>query len=69
MNAMPPQTWTLVAIVAAVIVIALAAYAIHRSKQSQGLRSGPNTTVPSRRTAAALRPKPNCDVAKSASGT
>jgi uncharacterized membrane protein len=39
MNAMTPQTWTLVAIVAAVIVIALAAYAIHRSKQSQGLRT------------------------------
>jgi uncharacterized membrane protein len=36
---MTPQTWTLVAIVAAVIVIALAAYAIHRSKQSQGLRT------------------------------
>jgi len=39
MNAMTPQTWTLVAIVAAAIVIALAAYAIHRSKQSQGLRT------------------------------
>jgi uncharacterized membrane protein len=39
MNAMTPQTWTLVAIVAAVIVIALVAYAIHRSKQSQGLRT------------------------------
>jgi uncharacterized membrane protein len=36
---MTPQTWTLVAIVAAVIVIALVAYAIHRSKQSQGLRT------------------------------
>jgi hypothetical protein len=36
---MTPQTWTLVAIVAAAIVIALAAYAIHRSKQSQGLRT------------------------------
>ena len=39
MNAMTPQTWTLVAIVAAVIVIALAAYAIRRSKESQGLRT------------------------------
>jgi len=39
MNAMTPQTWTLVAIVPAAIVIALAAYAIHRSKQSQGLRT------------------------------
>lgn len=39
MNAMTPQTWTLVAIVAAVVVIALVAYAIHRSKQSQGLRT------------------------------
>lgn len=39
MNAMTPQTWTLVAIVAAVIVIALVAYAIHRSKQSHGLRT------------------------------
>jgi hypothetical protein len=36
---MTPQTWTLVAIVAAVVLIAVAAYAIHRSRQSHQLRA------------------------------
>jgi hypothetical protein len=39
MNTMTPQTWTLVAIVAAVVVIALVAFAVHRSRQSHRLRA------------------------------
>ena len=39
LNTMTPQTWTLVAIVVAVVLIAVAAYAIHRSRQSQQLRT------------------------------
>ena len=39
MNTMNPQTWILLAIVAAVVLIALVAYAIHRSKQSHRLQA------------------------------
>jgi hypothetical protein len=39
MNAMTPQSWTLVAIVAVVVLIALAVYVIHRGKQSSRLRA------------------------------
>jgi hypothetical protein len=38
MDTMTPQTWTLLAIVAAVVLIALAVYAIHRGRQSHRLR-------------------------------
>jgi hypothetical protein len=38
MNSMTAQTWTLLAIVAAVVLIAVATYAMHRSKQSHRLR-------------------------------
>jgi uncharacterized membrane protein len=38
MNSMTDQTWILLAIVAAVVLVALASYAVHRGKQSHRLR-------------------------------